>query len=261
MSIENNYSDRNVEKEHVDTKVCIIIPTYNNSKTLAKVIDSVSIYSTHIYVVNDGSTDNTSEILNDYHSKVSIINIEKNRGKGNALKQGFKRAYQDGYDYAISIDSDDQHDAKYIPMFYNGIAKNPHSIIIGSRNLSQENKPTKNTFANKFSNFWFNLQTLSKVKDTQSGYRAYPLKKISKMKLITTRYECELEILVRMAWKNTKIIEIPIEAYYAPKEERVTHFRNVDFLRISLMNTLLTILALTYGYWSMLILKIFKHNG
>jgi hypothetical protein len=109
--------------------------------------------------------------------------------------------------------------------------------------------PKKNSFANKFSNFWFALQTGQKLPDTQTGYRLYPLEKMKHIRPFTSRYEAELEILVRCAWRGIKLVSIPIQVYYAPEEKRVSHFRpGIDFLRISLLNTLFTILAIIYGY-------------
>lgn len=133
---------------------------------------------------------------------------------------------------------------------------NPDALLMGSRGLKQDNMPQKNTFANKFSNFWFTVQTGRRLPDTQTGYRLYPLRKMGDMRLITTRYEGELELLVRSAWRNIEIRPIPIRVYYPPAEERVTHFRPLqDFTRISILNTFFCFAAILYGYPSMLIRK------
>ena len=229
--------------------ICIVIPTYNNEKTLKTVIDSVLKFSTSIIVVNDGSTDRTTEILNQYKEQINIVSYTKNRGKGYALKRGFDYAEQRGYQYALTIDSDGQHYAEDIPAFAEAVEKYPNTLIIGNRNLAQDNMPKKNTFANKFSNFWFTVQTGIRLPDTQTGYRLYPLQKMKRLRPFTSRYEAELEILVRCAWRGIKVVSIPVRVYYAPATERVTHFRpGVDFFRISLLNTLFTFLALVYGY-------------
>lgn len=109
--------------------------------------------------------------------------------------------------------------------------------------------PRGNTFANRFSNFWFRLQTGIDLQDTQSGYRLYPLGALRGLGLITSRYEAELELLVFAAWAGTPIISVPVKVYYPPADERVSHFRPVyDFVRISILNTVLCVLALVYGY-------------
>ena len=242
-----------------NTDICIVIPTYNNEKTLAAVIDSVLEHIDSVVVVNDGSTDRTNEILTQYGEKITIVAYEKNRGKGYALKCGFDGTRRLGYKYALTLDSDGQHFAEDIPHFVETAAKNPGALIVGSRNLTQDNMPKKNTFANRFSNFWFALQTGTRLPDTQTGYRLYPLEKMKRLRPFTSRYEAELEILVRCAWRGIKLISLPVKVYYAPEGERVSHFRpGLDFFRISLLNTLFVLLAVVYGYPAKLVWFLLK---
>ncbi len=233
---------------------CVILPTYNNEGTIKKVIEEVSEWCSDIYVVNDGSTDSTHDILKSIEASalsagVTIIEYPDglNRGKGYALKTGLRTAVKDGYRYAITMDSDGQHFASDLPVFIEAVEKEPDSMIIGARNLSADGMPGKNTFANKFSNFWFKVETLQTLHDTQSGYRLYPLKKIADMKFFTPRYEFEVESIVRLAWRDVKVINVPINVIYP--EDRVSHFRPLhDFTRISILNTVLVTCALFYYY-------------
>ena len=225
-------------------KVCVIVPTYNNEKTLKRVLDSVLSFTSNIIIVNDGSTDTTATILNDY-SQLVQIHHDKNSGKGVALRNGFKKAMELNYNYAITIDSDGQHYASDIPTFIAAIEKEPNSLLIGSRNMTQDDVPKKSSFGNKFSNFWFWFETGIKLEDTQSGYRLYPLQLIPK-KYFTTKFELEIEIIVRSAWKGISVKNIPIQVLYDPTE-RVSHFRPFqDFTRISILNTVLVLITLFY---------------
>ncbi|MFH1160353.1 MAG: glycosyltransferase family 2 protein, partial [bacterium] len=113
-----------VRRKMKELGCCVIIPTYNNAGTLEKVIRDVLEYTDSIIVVNDGSTDTTSEILSpvtSHQSPVTVITSPKNSGKGYALRQGFHFAIQQGYRYAITIDSDGQHFPEDIPKFIEGI--------------------------------------------------------------------------------------------------------------------------------------------
>src|ERR1700719_1782227 len=92
-------------------KVCILVPTFNNAKTLTSLLTDLQAFNAHIIVVNDGSTDDTEKILGLF-PQLNIISYFPNRGKGFALQKGFRAAVGQGYDYAISIDSDGQHFAK-----------------------------------------------------------------------------------------------------------------------------------------------------
>lgn len=231
-----------------ELKCVVIIPTYNNAGTIAQVIADVKQFAEDIVVVNDGSTDNTAQILSATDG-IKVIDYQKNMGKGYALKLGLGRAYEWGYRYAITIDSDAQHYADDIPVFIDRIEQVPDSLLIGARNLTADNMPSKNTFANKFSNFWYKVETGKELSDTQSGYRLYPLTKLQNIHFITRRYEFEVEIIVRAAWRGVNVENVPIKVYYAPAEERVSHFRPLqDFTRISILNTFLVLCALLFYY-------------
>lgn len=239
--MDNNFP----ETERINQlKVCVIVPTYNNHKTLKRVLDSVLVYTSNIIVVNDGSTDTTVQILEDYTHLVQIHH-PKNVGKGKALRSGFKKALELNYNYAITIDSDGQHFASDIPGFINVLEQEGDVLLIGSRNMTQENVPKKSSFGNKFSNFWFWFETGNKLEDTQSGYRLYPLKKMP-VHYFTNKFEFEIEVIVRSAWKNIPVKNIPVKVLYDPAE-RVSHFRPFkDFTRISILNTVLVFISLFY---------------
>jgi len=237
---------------------CVIIPTYNNAQTLRQVIEDVLEYTDDLLVVNDGSTDGTNDILLDM-PEVMRLNYTPNEGKGIAMRRGFAYALERGFDYAITLDSDGQHYAKDLPTFAQTLAEEPNAIVIGSRNMGQENVPTKSSFGNKFSSFWLWVETGVKLEDTQSGYRLYPIRAIKDFWFVTGRYEFEVEVLVRAAWEDIKLMCIPIDVYYPPAEERVSHFRPfIDFTRISILNTFLCILAFFWYRPRMLFRKLKK---
>jgi len=227
-------------------KYCVIIPTFNNDKTLEGVISDVLRITKDIIIVNDGSTDSTAAILGKL-SNLKIISYSPNRGKGYAIRKGFEAAITSGYDYAITIDSDGQHFPSDIDVFVKRAGEIPDSLIVGARNLDPERLSRGSRFANRFSNFWYRFLTGVKLTDTQTGYRLYPLNLIRDMKFFTRKYEFELEVLVRAAWRRINVTSAPIRVYYPPREERISHFRPfTDFARISLLNTVLVLIALLY---------------
>lgn len=225
---------------------CVIIPTYNNQQTIAQVITDVLKFTNNIIVVNDGATDSTPELLKAF-TTIQIISYSPNRGKGIALRTGIKAAQDKGYRYAITIDSDGQHFADDIPVFIDKIEEAPDSLLIGARNLNQENMPKKNTFGNKFSNFWFMLFTGINLPDTQSGYRLYPIQKMKGARYFTSKYEFEIEVSVKAAWRGITVLPVPIKVFYAEGDKRISHFRpGKDFTRISLLNVYLFVPALLW---------------
>jgi glycosyltransferase involved in cell wall biosynthesis/3-hydroxymyristoyl/3-hydroxydecanoyl-(acyl carrier protein) dehydratase len=243
----------------------VLIPTYNNAATLEEVINGVRGVCEDIVVVNDGSTDSTAEILSGRSlaglKGLTVITHKKNLGKGAALKTGFSFAVESGFDYVLTIDSDGQHFASEIDTLIDAAIREPDTLWVGSRELGCKNMPGKNTFANKFSNFWFRIETGISLEDTQSGFRIYPLRKMGKIKGITGRYEFELETLVRAAWRGIEVKNTPVRVYYPPKEERVSHFKPIlDFTRISLLNTLLVLIALLW-WWPISFIRWFSRDN
>jgi glycosyltransferase involved in cell wall biosynthesis len=235
---------------------CVIIPTYNNALTLDRVIHGVLNFTDQVIVVNDGSTDKTWQILEKYNH-LDIIHLNKNKGKGNAIRLGFTEAIRLGYRYAITIDSDGQHLPADLPRFIEKIEDEQEILIIGARDLDQAGIPGGTTFGNRFSNFWTWIETGYRLPDTQSGYRLYPLKSLESMHFFTTRFEFEIEVLVRLAWKGVAVNSVPVSVIYPPGKERVSHFRPfTDFARISLLNTFFVIFALLYFRPVMIIRRV-----
>lgn len=238
-------ADKIIIQKSLNQSICVIIPTYNNEKTLRRVINGVLLFTDQIIIVNDGSTDTTKSILKDYQ-ELTQIHFDKNKGKGMALRAGFSEAKRLGFLHAITIDSDGQHFPDNLPLFEKEILESEHSVLlIGSRNMTQENVPKKSSFGNKFSNFWFWFETGTTLTDTQSGFRSYPLMQIPN-RFFTPKFEFEIEVIVRSSWKGIEVKNIPIDVLYDPTE-RVSHFRPFkDFTRISVLNTVLVTIALLY---------------
>lgn len=239
--------DRDVDSRLRAVRCCIVVPTYNNAPFLPDFLEELTALTSNVVVVNDGSTDETASLLGPYESRIHVVHQPKNRGKGLALRRGFKVAREKGYDYAITIDSDGQHLLSDLPQFLDLIEAEPGTMIVGARNMDQKGVPGKSSFGNRFSNFWYYVETFIKLPDTQSGYRLYPLEHISQMKFHTRKYEFEIEVLVRLAWRGVPVKAVPISVIYHQDGQRITHFRPFkDFSRISVLNTALVLIAFFY---------------
>jgi glycosyltransferase involved in cell wall biosynthesis len=225
---------------------CVVIPTYNNEKTLERVVHDVLSVTGDVIIVNDGSTDSTPLILKKFRN-IRVVGYSDNQGKGYALKRGFEEALKEGYQYAVTIDSDGQHYAKDIPAFIEKSMDQPGSLIVGSRQLPRDRMRQGSSFANRFSNFWFRFIAGISLPDTQSGFRLYPLEQLKDIHFYTRKYEYELEVLVRSAWRGIPVTSIPISVFYPSREERISHYRPVkDFLRISFLYTVFFFVAVFY---------------
>ena len=227
---------------------CVVIPTYNNAATVGDVVARALLQCHDVIVVDDGSTDGTAEILASI-KRITVVTLRKNSGKGAALKAGFRKALAMDFAYAITLDADGQHYPEDIPLILEANIKHPGALLIGERkDLETQERSGGSKFANAFSNFWFCVQTGNRLRDTQTGFRLYPLKKLYGLSMLTSRYEAELELLVFSSWHGVELVSVPVNVYYPPREERVSHFRPVyDFTRITILNTCLCFLALCYG--------------
>lgn len=241
---------------------CVLMATFNNAGTVGQVISDILSYNAPLIVVNDGSTDNTLEILENFGSKIVLLTYNKNVGKGWALRQGFERARDLGFKNLITIDSDGQHFAADIPLFIEELSKQTEPcLILGNRNMTQEGIPSKSSFGNRFSNFWYWVETGDKQPDTQTGYRLYPIEEYKDLHFQTRKFEFEIEVLIRSSWRGIKVKSVDVEVKYFHGEERISHFRPFkDFFRISILNAILTTIALLYIKPRDFVMYFFKNN-
>jgi glycosyltransferase involved in cell wall biosynthesis len=261
--------------DKIEIRICAIIPTYNNAGTIASVISDTNKYLQDIIAVNDGSTDNTKNILQSLitsNSKIIIINFDKNTGKGSALRAGFEKALEFGFTHAISLDADGQHFAEDIPAFLEKIAQDPEALWIGDRILraQETGEPARSAAGRRFGSFWYKFITGIDIRDTQCGFRAYPLASVRPLKCTGERYEFEQEVLVKAAWSGMTVKPVQVHLFYAPKGRAVSHFRPVrDFLRIFKVNSkavLIKILApflivdMPGATWRQKFVALFKHE-
>lgn len=214
-------------------RACVVIPTYNNARTVVSVIEGARTHVADVIVVDDGSTDGTADAL----SRVEVRRIahRKNLGKGAALLSAFQWAAESGFTHAITMDADGQHAADDLPAFLEAVARHPEALVVGTRALSGGGRARKSRLLRANSNFWVWAETGHCVGDTQSGFRAYPLAPLQTLRLDTRKYDLEVEALVKLIWIGTPVVSVPVKAYYGPGSE--SHFRPLaDFALVARLN-------------------------
>jgi glycosyltransferase involved in cell wall biosynthesis len=211
-------------------KPCILIPCYNHASTIAAVASAAQIFCP-VIVVDDGSTLPLPELPN-----CTLLTLKINSGKGAALAAGFRRALELGFTHAITMDSDGQHFAEDLPKFLEAVAAQPDAFIVGVRDLVAAGCPKHRQRSNAVSSFWFRVETGIRLRDTQCGFRSYPLALVEKLKIKSGRYAFELEFMVRAAWIGTSVVAVPVKCTYVDGI-RNSHFRPVkDLAHITFMN-------------------------
>lgn len=218
----------------------IVIPVYNHSETVKGVAEKCLEQSPNVLLINDGSTDaDISELVKELNIKV--LNHQKNKGKGAALRTGAAYVKEQGGTYIITLDADGQHDPDDITKFLPHISEDCSNIILGTRDFESGNVPERSKFGRKFSNFWIRFETGCDVRDSQSGFRGYPVNLLTDIKCIAEHYAFETEILVRGVWAGMDVVNVNISVYYPEGKKRISHFRPfMDNLRISLLHSRLT---------------------
>ncbi len=204
------------------SEIVVVIPTYNNDLTIQRVVDDVLSYNVKTIVVDDGYDNPVEEKLNK-NSNLIVLRHPYNKGKGEAILTGARKAKELGYKYFISLDGDGQHLASQIEKIINA-SDGDNQIIIGARNFEIDNVPNGSKFGRWFSNFWATWDTEQEIKDSLSGFRLYPIS-ILDLDIKTSRFDWEMEVLVKHAWKGRLIKEVIIDCYYPTPEERVSHFK------------------------------------
>lgn len=199
-------------------KVLLIIPAYNEQDNILKTCTSIINYNkknkTHydIIVINDGSTDNTSNILK--QNNIPHINLIHNLGIGGAVQTGYKYAYENNYDYAVQFDGDGQHNIEYINTILQPIINGKSDLVIGSRFIEEKSefKSTKmRQVGIKIISYFIKIFTGKKIYDTTSGFRSCNQKIIKNFSNSYPSEYPEPVSSVILLKQNYRINEVPVE--------------------------------------------------
>jgi len=212
----------NIPEKQKNTVWCVV-PVFNNKDTIRSVAIACRDELSHVVVVDDGSTDvDVASLFKG--TDITVLRHGKNQGKGRAILTALRYLKEHGAEFMITIDADGQHHPEDIRLLRPAIAANPDCIIIGARRMNAPNVPASSRFGMKFSDFWLRLETGISVRDSQSGFRAYPVSHISQLSFRGSSYDFEAEVLAKAAWAGLGIVSVDVDVTYAVKEERVSHF-------------------------------------
>jgi glycosyltransferase involved in cell wall biosynthesis len=212
-------------------RVAIVIPVYNHERRIAEVIEETLKLHRPLFVVDDGSTDRTYDRIKDIPS-ITVIRHSENKGKGAALLTGFAAAAPSA-DWIISLDADGQHHPEDARKLIRAVPPGVRAIVVGKREgMEHRHVSWKSRFGRSFSNFWVRASGGPDMEDSQSGFRLYPLPEAMNLGVAARRFQFEVEILVKAAWRGIPVLEVPVRVTYHPEGERISHYRGFrDFMR------------------------------
>jgi glycosyltransferase involved in cell wall biosynthesis len=214
-------------------RVAVVIPALNEERAIRDIVESVLSICPNVIVIDDGSTDATVERIADL--PVTLIRHATSLGKGQGLRDGFRKARELGFDAVVAMDGDGQHLAVDIPRLLAAAQRYPEHIVIGARVRHRENQPPARRRANAVADWGISWACATAVVDTQSGQRYYPLGALELVDIASDDFVFEAALLIAAAReKHLGIVSVPIESRYQ-EEFRSSHFRPVrDVTRITL---------------------------
>ena len=203
-------------------KIGVLIPAYNEEGTIFSLVRGLLALSAggqglveEVVIIDDGSTDNTREEAK--RAGAQVISHPENRGKGAALKTGFRYALQKGFEAIITMDGDGQHDGTEIPAFLGKAQEKEAHIIIGNRMGNVGNMPFVRLWTNRITSWVISALTHQKIDDSQSGYRLIRKKVLQNINLVTSYFDAESELLIKASQRGYRIVSIPIRTIYKDK--------------------------------------------
>ncbi len=219
----------------MDISHCALVPCLDSEASVGAVVRALAEHLP-VIVVDDGSRDASAQVAE--AAGATVVRHERNLGKGAALLTGLAAARDRGFTHIVSVDADGQHLAADLPGLVEASCAAPDALVVGARDFEVENVPGSSKFGRNFSNFWVRLETGNALGDTQSGYRVYPVESTLALAVPPSRFEWEVEVLVRASWAGIPVIDLPVSVFYPPPAERLSHYRSyVDSARISWLHT------------------------
>ncbi len=199
-------------------KVAAVIPFYNESKTINRIVLETLKYVSFVIAVNDGSTDGSPDNI-PISEKVTLISYKRNRGKGYALRKGLEKGIEKGFLKLVTIDADSQHAPEEIPALITGLIN--YDIVIGNRLNDLKGMPLQRRISNKLTSFLLSIKTGQKILDSQCGFRAYRAEVVKNITTVEDCYEAETEILIKASRHGYKIGFINITTIYGDEESKM----------------------------------------
>lgn len=212
------------------TKVCAVIPFYNEKDFLFDVVSETLTFVDKIIAVNDGSTDGSENQIKNL-DRVQVLSLNRNYGKGYGLQIGFNESIKQNFNVVVTLDADKQHDPVFIPEFISQL--NRFDLVIGNRLNDITKMPIQRIMSNRLTSLLLSVKTGQQILDSQCGYRAYKINVLSKVRSFAMGYEAESEMIVYAARAGFKIGFSNISTIYGSEKSKMNPIKAIlGFIKI-----------------------------
>ncbi|MDP2929619.1 MAG: glycosyltransferase family 2 protein [Candidatus Omnitrophota bacterium] len=210
-------------------KNCILIPSYNEARTIGAITKELKGRGLTVYVVDDGSTDKTADIAR--REGAVVVSHNENKGKGSSLIEGFSHILKRDYDAVLTMDGDGQHKTDDIDNFFKKMDETGADIIIGNRMSNAASMPRARFITNRIMSSIISKMCGQEIADTQCGFKLIKRNVLEGISFEFSNFEIESEIILKAARKGYKIESIPVQTVYRDEMSKIRPmFDTIRFL-------------------------------
>ncbi len=203
----------------MDKNLCVLIPSYNEARTIGDIVSGIRAGGLTAYVVDDGSSDDTAALAE--RAGAIVVKHPRNRGKGASLREGLRHIVKYQYDGVVIMDGDGQHKVSDIGNFTKIADESGADMVVGNRMSDISNMPFVRIQTNRFMSFFISRISGQYVPDTQCGFRYIRRAALEKITLESSNFEIESEMIIKAARAGFKISSVPIQTVYEDEESRI----------------------------------------
>lgn len=205
-------------------KICFIIPVHNEAEKIGGIVKAIRGYGHDVLVIDDGSKDESGTIAEKEGARVITNDVKE--GKGYSLQKGFEWALAKDYDGVVTMDGDGQHAVEDIPLFLDNIGRFSQCVITGNRMANPQGMPRVRFLTNLWMSRWISMMCGQVIPDTQCGYRYVSRRILSQLRLTSSDFEIETEVLMQASRLGCKILSIPIQTIYRDEKSKINPFKD-----------------------------------
>jgi glycosyltransferase involved in cell wall biosynthesis len=197
----------------------VLIPSYNEARTIGDLVRRLRERDLTVYVVDDGSSDDTASIAE--REGAVVVRHKVNKGKGASMREGFRHIIKKGFDSVIVMDGDGQHQVEDIGNFLEKMETTKADIVVGNRMSDTSSMPLLRVYTNRFMSALISGMSGQRVPDTQSGFRLIKSDVLKNINLESSNYEIESEMIIKAARAGFRIESAPMKTIYRNEKSRI----------------------------------------